>query len=100
VPIDGLGYGSTVTPDGHYALVAVPDANKVDVIDLGTMKMVESVPVGLSPQAVLVQPDGKTAYVSCIGSNQVDEIDVATWKVTKQIATGKGTDGLGWARGE
>jgi YVTN family beta-propeller protein len=100
VPIDGLGYGSTVTPDGHYALVAVPDANKVDVIDLGTMKMVEGVPVGASPQAVLVQPDGKTAYVSCIGSDRVDEIDVATWKVTKQIATGKGTDGLGWARGE
>jgi YVTN family beta-propeller protein len=100
VPIDGLGYGSTVTPDGHYALVAVPEANKVDVIDLGTMKMVEAVPVGASPQEVLVRPDGKTAYVSCVGSNQVDEIDLGSWKVTRQIATGKGTDGLGWARGE
>ncbi|HEY1646436.1 MAG TPA: cytochrome D1 domain-containing protein [Terracidiphilus sp.] len=100
VPIDGLGYGSTVTPDGHYALVAVPDANKVDVIDLGTMKMVESVPVGASPQEVLVRPDGKTAYVSCVGGNQVDEIDLGSWKVTRQIATGKGTDGLGWASGE
>jgi YVTN family beta-propeller protein len=100
VPIDGLGYGSVVTPDGHYVLVAVPDANKVDVIDLRTMKMVESVPVGTSPQEVLVQPDGKTAYVSCIKSNRVDAIDLSTWKVIRQITTGKGTDGLGWARGE
>lgn len=100
VPIDGLGYGSTVTPDGRYMLVAVPEANKVDAIDLSTMKMVESVPVGASPQAVLVRPDGKMAYVSCIGSSRVDEIDLGTWKVSRQIATGKGTDGLGWARGE
>jgi len=100
VPIDGLGYGSTVTPNGRFMLVAVPEANKVDAIDLSTMKKVESVSVGASPQEVLVQPDGKTAYVSCTGSSQVDAIDLATWKVTRQIATGKGTDGLGWARGE
>jgi YVTN family beta-propeller protein len=100
VPIDGLGYGSTVTPDGRYVLVAVPDANKMDVIDLNTLKMVQSVDVAKSPQEVLVQPDGKTAYVSCVGSNQVDAIDLGTWKVTRQIATGKGTDGLGWAQGE
>jgi YVTN family beta-propeller protein len=62
--------------------------------------MIEGVPVGLSPQEVLVTPDGKTAYVSCTGSNQVDEIDVATWKVTRHIAAGKGADGLGWAQGE
>lgn len=100
VPIDGLGYGSTVTPDGRYLLVAVPDANKVDAIDLKTMKVAQAIPVGASPQEVLVRPDGKTAYVSCVGSNRVDEIDIASWKVTRQIATGKGTDGLGWARGE
>jgi YVTN family beta-propeller protein len=100
VPIDGLGYGSTVTPDGRYMLVAVPDAGKVDVIDIATMKMVHSVPVGALPQEVLVRPDGKTAYVSCLGSNRVDAIDLSGWKVTQQIATGKGTDGLGWARGE
>ncbi len=54
--------------------------------------------MGKSPQEVLVRPDGKVAYVSCIGSNQVAEIDAATWKVTRMISTGKGTDGLGWAK--
>ncbi len=54
--------------------------------------------MGKDPQEVLVRPDGKAAYVSCIGSNQVAEIDAATWKVTRMISTGKGTDGLGWAK--
>jgi hypothetical protein len=48
----------------------------------------------------LIAPGGKTAYVSCTGSSQVDAIDLGAWTVTRQIATGKGTDGLGWARGE
>lgn len=100
VPLSGLGYGSAVTPDGRFLLIAVPDANNVDVIDLATMTRVRSIPVARSPQEVLIQPNGKTAYVSCAGSNQVDAIDLGTWTVTQHIATGRGTDGLGWAAGE
>jgi DNA-binding beta-propeller fold protein YncE len=63
------------------------------------MKVARSVAVGADPQEVLTEPGGKVAYVSCIGANRVDEIDLATWKVVRSIATGKGTDGLGWAGG-
>jgi len=100
VPLSGLGYGGAVTPDGRWFLIAVPDANKVDVIDLASMKVARSITVAASPQEVLVTPDGKKAYVSCIRANQVDEIDLGAWKVSRSIATGKGTDGLGWAKGE
>ena len=34
VKIDGLGYGAAATKDGRWLLVALPDENKVDVIDL------------------------------------------------------------------
>jgi len=98
VPLSGLGYGGAPTPDGHWLLMPIPDANKVDVIDLKTMKPAPPVDVCANPQEVLVRPDGKAAYVSCMSSNQVAEIDLKTWKVTRFIATGKGTDGLGWAR--
>jgi DNA-binding beta-propeller fold protein YncE len=97
VPLDGLGYGSAPTRDGHWLLIAIPKQNKVDVIDLRTMKLARSIAVGASPQEVLVRPNGKTAYVSCAGSNEVDEIDLATWNVARTIVTGKGTDGLAWA---
>lgn len=98
IPIDGVGYGAAPTLDGRWLVVTIPDKNSVDVIDLRTMKVARSVKVGAYPQEVLMRPDGKAAYVSCMHSNQVAEIDLASWKTTRLIATGKGTDGLGWAR--
>jgi YVTN family beta-propeller protein len=84
--------------DGRWLLVALPEENKVDVIDLSTMTLARAVDVGKGPQEVLVRPDGKAVYVSCDGSNEVAEIDLATWTVKRTIATGNVTDGLGWAK--
>jgi DNA-binding beta-propeller fold protein YncE len=102
VKIDGLGYGAAPTKDGRWLLMAVPHSDDVNVVDLKTMKVARTVPLGAGtlPQEVLVRPGGKVAFVSCEGNNRVAEIDLATWKVTRMIATGKGTDGLSWTRGE
>jgi YVTN family beta-propeller protein len=93
-----VGYGSAVTPDGKWLLVALADQNKVAVIDVKTMQVAPSVPVGDYPQEVLVRPDGKTAYVSCSKAGTVSEIDLGSWKTTRTIATGNNTDGLAWAK--
>jgi DNA-binding beta-propeller fold protein YncE len=100
VPLSGFGYGAAVTKDGKWLLMPIPAKNVVDVVDLGTMTVAHTVEVGGDPQEVLAVPGGKVAYVSCIGANRVDEIDLVTWKVSRSIATGKGTDGLGWAGGQ
>jgi YVTN family beta-propeller protein len=100
VPLSGLGYGAAVTKDGKWLLMPIPAKNVVDVVELATMKVAHTVDVGADPQEVLAGPGGRVAYVSCVGANRVDEIDLATWKVARSIATGKGTDGLGWAAGE
>jgi DNA-binding beta-propeller fold protein YncE len=99
IPLSGLGYGSAITPDGHWLLIAVPSKNNVDVIDMKAMKLAQSIPVCADPQETLVRPDGKVGYVSCVGSDQVAEIDLGTMKVSRLFATGKGTDGLAWATG-
>ena len=99
VPLSGLGYGAAVTKDGKYLLMPIPSKNVVDVVDLSTMKVARSVPVAADPQEVLTSPDGKHAYVSCIRASQVAEINLSTWNVDRSIATGKGSDGLGWAAG-
>ena len=99
VPLSGLGYGAAVTKDGKWLLMPIPAKNVVDVVELATMKVAHTVDVGADPQEVLAGPGGRVAYVSCVGANRVDEIDLATWKVARSIATGKGTDGLGWAAG-
>ncbi len=100
IPLSGTGYGSAVTPDGRWLLIAIPSKNNVDVIDLKAMKLAQSIPVCADPQETLVRPDSKVAYVSCVGSNQVGEIDLGSMKVSRLIATGKGTDGLAWAKGQ
>jgi DNA-binding beta-propeller fold protein YncE len=100
IPLSGEGYGSAVSPDGRWLLIAIPSKNNVDVVDLRAMKLAQSIPVCANPQETLVRPDGKVAYVSCAVSNQVAEIDLGTWKVARLFATGKGTDGLAWAKGQ
>lgn len=100
VPLSGFGYGAALSKDGRWLLMPIPAKNVVDVVDLATMKVAHTVPVGAAPQEVLTRPGGGVAYVSCIGVHRVDEIDMSTWKVVRSIATGKGSDGLGWAGGE
>ena len=44
--LDGLGYGGAPTKDGRWMLMAIPDENEVDVIDLKTMTLARSVAGG------------------------------------------------------
>jgi DNA-binding beta-propeller fold protein YncE len=101
VPLDGTGYGSAVTNDGHWLLMPIPAKNVIDVVDLKTMQVAHRVELGAGadPQEVLVAPDGH-AYVSCVRSRNVAQIDLSNWTVSRRIATGRGTDGLSWSRGE
>lgn len=98
VPLPAPGYGTAATHDGKWLLVAVPAARKVAVVNLQTLKVEHTLDVPKSPQEVLVGPDNKTAYVSCDSSNKIAVINLSDWTVQKMIETGKGTDGLAWAR--
>lgn len=98
VPLEGIGYGGAPTLDGKWFLMTQPDQNKVAVVDLKTMKVARYVDVGAYPQAVVMRPDGKAAYVSCEHDGQVAEIDLGAWKMTRLMETGKGSDGLAWAK--
>jgi len=85
------------TPDGHWLVVALPSANKVAVVDLGTMKVAHMIEVPAAPQEILVRPDGRVAYASCDASHKIVAIRVSEWTVDKLIDVGNGADGLAWA---
>ena len=57
-------------------------------MDLGSMKVAQTIDVPKSPQEVLVRPDGQMAYVSCDASQQVAAIQISDWKVDKLIDAG------------
>ena len=98
VPLPGLGYGSAPTPDGRTLIVAIPTPPQVAVVDLTTLKVTRTIELPSAPQEVLIAPGGRTAYVSCNASGKVAEIDLTQWKVSRLISTGKGADGLAWAK--
>lgn len=98
VELPGVGYGTASTRDGRWLLVAIPKESKVAVVDLKSLKVVRTLDVPSAPQEVLMRPDGKVAYVSCNSTGRVAAIDLVGWKVQDVIATGKGADGLAWAR--
>jgi YVTN family beta-propeller protein len=97
VPLPAVGYGTSPTPDGRFLLVSMPLANKVAVVDLGSLTVVRTVDVPEDPVKVLARPDGKVAYVSCSKAKQIAVIDLSQWSVVAKIDAGKGVDGLSWA---
>lgn len=98
VPLPAPGYGTASTRDGKWLVVAVPTANKVAVVNLHTLKVEHTIDVPKAPQEVLIGPGDDIAYVSCDASSKIIGIDLSNWAVAKTIETGKGTDGLAWAR--
>jgi len=98
VVLPGIGYGSAATKDGRWLVIALAKANKVAVVDLAAMSVVQTIDVPSAPQFVLIPPDNKFAYVSCDQSGRVAMINLSTWKVEKLIEAGKGADGLAWAQ--
>jgi len=97
VPLPGIGYGTSPTPDGRLLLVAIPKDDQLVAVDLATLKVVHTVTVADDPVKVLASPDGKVAYVSCSRAKQVAVVDLSQWKVESLIDAGAGVDGLAWA---
>ncbi|HEX3644119.1 MAG TPA: hypothetical protein VHT95_00855 [Vicinamibacterales bacterium] len=85
-----------LTPDAKFALVSDIDTGEVVVLDAPARKVIAHIPVGKSPEGILMPATGGLAYVAVNGDNFVAVIDLKTWQVTKKISTGSGPDGMAW----
>jgi YVTN family beta-propeller protein len=86
-----------LTPDGRFALVSDLDAGDLVVVETMTGKAVKRVPLGKSPEGVLIPPTGGVAYVAVTGDNRVAVIDLENWTVLRTLETGgTGPDGMAW----
>jgi YVTN family beta-propeller protein len=84
------------TPDGALVLVSDLDGGDLVVVDADTHAEVKRLPLGRSPEGILVAPDGARAYVAVTGENAVAVIDLRTLTVLGRIPTGTGPDGMAW----
>ena len=85
-----------LTPDAKFAVVSDIDTGEVVVLDAPARKVIAHIPVGKSPEGILMPATGGLAYVAVNGDNVIAVIDLKTWQVTKKISTGIGPDGMAW----
>ena len=97
IDLPSPGFGSAPTADGKHLLICMPDAMKVGLIDLGTMKLVKTIDVAGKPQEILYSPDGSHAWVSSFVEPKIAEIDTKTWTLTRELPGTDRNDGLAYA---
>jgi YVTN family beta-propeller protein len=86
------------TRDGKRVLISDLDAGQLVVVDAASRKEVKRLPLGRMPEGILIPPDGAKAYVAVAGDGIVAIVDLKTLQVTGKIETGKGPDGMAWAK--
>ena len=110
--IDGFGmaYRMSVTPDGKYAVVSDPGAERVMIVDAKAHKILHTLEMTNlpgksgddalhpSPQGVILSRDGKIGFVTLKALGEVAVIDIAAGKVLKTLKVGGGSDGVGFSQ--
>ncbi len=74
--------------------VACGDDDSIDVIDVATLEVIDSIPTGPSPEVFTFSPDEKLIYVSNEEDSTLEIIDVASKIVTARVPTGAEPEGV------
>ena len=86
------------TMDGRRVFISDSQGNEVVVFDASTRKELKRIPVSGVPGGILVEPSGRRAYVASTQTKKVSVINLEDLSVTHTIESGRGPDGLAWAR--
>lgn len=84
------------TPDGKRVLVSDLQGNELVVIDAAARKELKRIPMGKTPEGILIVPDGSRAYIAEAADNQLAVLDLKTLQITGRFSPGKGPDGMAW----
>lgn len=82
------------TRDGKLVLITDLDAGELRVIDAGARREIKRLPLGRSPEGILIAPDGARAFVAVTGDNEVALVDLGTLSLVTRFSPGKGPDGM------
>lgn len=93
IETDGAGHVN-FGPDGRYAYVSNVDMDRIAVVDVDAMAVLETVPVGEGPNEAVASPDGRYVYTANVRDGSVSVVEVETWEERDRIAAGEGTHGI------
>jgi PQQ-dependent catabolism-associated beta-propeller protein len=74
--------------------VACGDDDVIDVIDVATLEVIDSIPTGPSPEVFAFSSDESQIYVSNEEDSTMEIIDVASKTVTARVPTGAEPEGV------
>jgi PQQ-dependent catabolism-associated beta-propeller protein len=80
--------------DRSLLYVACGDDDVIDVIDVATLAVVDSIPTGPSPEIFAFSPDESQIFVSNEEDSTVEIIDVVSKTVVERVATGAEPEGV------
>lgn len=81
-----------ITPDGSRALVTLRGDHALAVVDLESLALAETFPVGHMPYGVVT--DGRRAYVACFGEDRVAIVDLDSGEVFARLEVPDSPSGL------
>jgi YVTN family beta-propeller protein len=74
-PVGSRPIGITRPHGTRFAYSSDESANQLSVIDVETVTVAQTIPMGLGPHHLMASPDGKRIYVGEFGSNYVGVVD-------------------------
>ena len=78
------------TPNNQYALVVSDRDNTVSVIELSSLSVTATIPVGANPKAIAVTPNGQYVFVANSGTDTVSVLDANTFILVQTIQVDSG----------
>ena len=78
-------HGVALDDDGKFGYISDGAANAVVVFDRVTMKVVDTIPAGTQPDAIVFEPVTRTVWAFNGGTNNATVIDASTRKVTATV---------------
>jgi YVTN family beta-propeller protein len=101
VPLSARGDDWVLGPGGRRLFVAIPESNRVAVIDTRDWKVTAEVPGGVRPGRIALQPDGRRLWVAggVEGGDDsgVTVLDAETAQVEARVRTGRGRHDLAFS---
>ncbi|MEQ1671520.1 MAG: hypothetical protein ABL893_11730, partial [Hyphomicrobium sp.] len=69
------------------AFISNEKDNTISVLDLETLKVVKTVPVGRRPRGMVLSPDMKELFICAGDDNRLEVMDTATFEITRKHET-------------
>src|SRR5437763_1967369 len=87
--------GMAFSPDRRTFYVAASNANRIEVWDVRSHRLLRAYASGTDPERFAISPDGKTAYTANQDHSAVSFLDLPSGRITREVKVGPEPEGVG-----